>query len=116
MLSALALAYAYPLRTYVEQRVEINRLETEQEEQRERIEGLESERLKWDDPEYVKAQIRSKLLLVEPGEDLVIVHEGEDPEAGGDGQGASASESPWYEELVTSFEDADQLEQEEVED
>jgi len=116
VLSALALAYAYPLRTYVEQRVEINRLETEQEEQRDRIEGLESERLKWDDPEYVKAQIRSKLLLVEPGEDLVIVHEGEDPETGGDGEGASEAEPPWYEELVTTFEDADQLEQEEVED
>lgn len=116
MLSALALAYAYPLRTYVEQRIEINQLEADQDEQRERIEGLESERLKWDDPEYVKAQIRSKLLLVEPGEDLVIVHDGEDPEEGRDGEDAAEGEPHWYDELVATFEDADRLEQEEVED
>lgn len=115
VLSALALAYAYPLRTYVEQRIEINRIESEQEEQRDRIEELEAERVKWDDPEYVKAQIRSSLLLVEPGEDLVIVHEDDDADRGGE-ENAPESDRPWYEELVATFEDADQLEQEESED
>ena len=115
VLSALALAYAYPLRTYVEQRIEINRIESEQEEQRDRIEELEAERVKWDDPEYVKAQIRSSLLLVEPGEDLVIVHEDDDADRGGE-ESAPEFDRPWYEELVATFEDADQLEQEESED
>lgn len=116
VLSALALAYAYPLRTYVEQRIEINRLEVQQEDQRDHIEELEAERLKWDDPEYVKAQIRSSLLLVEPGEDLVIVHEAEEPEEGEGEEAAAGEDRPWYDELVTTFEDADQLEQEEAED
>ncbi|WP_051392893.1 FtsB family cell division protein [Glycomyces arizonensis] len=116
VLSALALAYAYPLRTYVEQRIEINQLEAEQDEQRDHIEALEAERAKWDDPEYVKAQIRSSLLLVEPGEDLVIVHEAEDSESGDGGEDAEGAERPWYDELAATFEDADQLEQEEAED
>ncbi|THV42011.1 FtsB family cell division protein [Glycomyces buryatensis] len=112
VLSALALAYAYPLRTYVEQRMEINRLEVEQSEQRDRIEDLEAERIKWDDPEYVEAQIRSRLLLVPPGEDLVIVVDEDDPTRPGADDGDSGSEDPWYDELVATFEDADQLDTE----
>lgn len=112
VLSALALAYAYPLRTYVEQRVEINRLEAEQSEQSERIEALEAERLKWDDPAYVEAQIRSSLLLVTPGEDLVIVIDEDDPRHTGGADDAEQVDLPWYDELAATFEDADQLDQE----
>ncbi|MCH7231282.1 septum formation initiator family protein [Glycomyces sp. L485] len=116
VLSALALAYAYPLRTYVEQRIEINRLEAEQSEQRERLAELEAERIKWDDPEYVKAQIRSSLLLVEPGENLVIVQDEEDPRHTGGDDAEADADRPWYDDLVATFEDADQLDQEESED
>ncbi|MFC3492128.1 FtsB family cell division protein [Glycomyces rhizosphaerae] len=116
VLSALALAYAYPLRTYVEQRIEINRLEDEQTTQSERIEALEAERLKWDDPEYVKAQIRSSLLLVPPGEDLVIVIDEDDPKHTGGADDEAAKDQPWYDELADTFADADQLDPEETEE
>lgn len=116
VLSALALAYAYPLRTYVEQRIEINRLEAEQATQSERIEDLEAERLKWDDPEYVKAQIRSSLLLVPPGEDLVIVIDEDDPKHTGGADDEAAEEQAWYDELADTFEDADRLDPEETEE
>lgn len=116
VLSALALAYAYPLRTYVEQRIEINRLETEQAAQQEHIAELEAERLKWDDPEYVKAQIRSSLLLVSPGEDLVIVIDQNDPKHTGGEDDPEGQDLPWYEELAATFEDADQLDPEETEE
>jgi len=116
VLSALALAYAYPLRTYIEQRIEINRLETEQSAQQDRIEDLEAERVKWDDPEYVKAQIRSSLLLVAPGEDLVIVIDEDDPKHTGGADDEQAAESTWYDELAATFEDADQLDPEETEE
>jgi len=112
VLSALALAYAYPLRTYVEQRIEINRLEAEQATQSERIEDLEAERLKWDDPEYVKAQIRSSLLLVPPGEDLVIVIDEDDPKHTGGADDEAAEEQVWYDDLADTFEDADRLDSE----
>ncbi len=116
VLSALALAYAYPLRTYVEQRIEINRLETEQAEQRGDIAELEAERAKWDDPEYIKAQIRSSLLLVEPGEDLVIVIDEEDPTRPGADDEETESDRPWYDDLADTFEDADQLEPDDTEE
>lgn len=116
VLSALALAYAYPLRTYVEQRIEINRLEAEQSEQSDRIAELEAERVKWDDPEYVKAQIRSSLLLVPPGEDLVIVIDEDDPKHTGGADDAQDADLSWYDELAATFEDADQLDPEETEE
>jgi sensor domain CHASE-containing protein len=116
VLSALALAYAYPLRTLVEGRIEINRLEAEQAAQTERIEALEAERLKWEDPEYVKAQIRSSLLLVAPGEDLVIVIDEDDPKHSGGADDAANEDHPWYEDLADTFADADQLDPEETEE
>jgi len=116
VLSALALAYAYPLRTYVEQRIEINRLEAEQSAQQDRIDDLEAERLKWDDPEYVEAQIRSSLLLVPPGEDLVIVIDEDDPKHTGGEDDESGADKPWYESLTDTFEDADQLDPDETEE
>ncbi|MBO3733270.1 FtsB family cell division protein [Glycomyces niveus] len=116
VLSALALAYAYPLRTYVEQRIEINRLEAEQSAQSERIDELEAERVKWDDPEYVKAQIRSSLLLVPPGEDLVIVIDEDDPKHTGGADDEAAEDRTWYDELADTFADADRLEPDETEE
>ena len=116
VLSALALAYAYPLRTLVEGRIEINRLEAEQSAQVERIEALEAERLKWEDPEFVKAQVRSSLLLVLPGEDLVIVIDEDNPKHTGGEDDSQADEQAWYEELTATFEDADQLDPEETEE
>jgi cell division protein FtsB len=110
VLSVLALSYAYPVRTYMEQRAEINELRDAQGDQRDRIADLESERAKWDDPEYVRAQARERLLLVEPGEELIIIID--DPE----GAAADAGEKPpkepadpWYDDLRDSFEEADQI-------
>lgn len=68
VLSVLALSYAYPVRTYLEQRAEINRLRDSQGTQAERIAELEEERAKWDDPAYVKAQARARFGYLMPGE------------------------------------------------
>lgn len=109
VLSALALSYAYPVRTYLEQRSEINALQEAQSQQRERIEELEDERTKWEDPEYVRAQARDRLLLVAPGEELVIIID--DPEGAAADSGESPEPEPeqdWYEDLWDSFAEADQ--------
>lgn len=106
VLSALALSYAYPMRTYLEHRSEINELRGQQADQRERIEELKTARAKWDDPNYVKSQARDRLLLVEPGEELVIIID--DP---GDDKDASdrdgGSKEPWFQDLRDSFTEAD---------
>lgn len=109
VLSALALSYAYPVRTYLEQRAEMDALRNSQAAQREHIDELETERARWEDPAYVKAQARERLLLVEPGEELVIIID--DPGGAGDDDGAgrdSGSKEPWFDDLADSFREADQ--------
>lgn len=73
VLSALVLAYAYPVRTYLTQRAEIERLTESQREQVKRIKALERELDKWEDPEYVRAQARSRLYYIRPDEVPYVV-------------------------------------------
>lgn len=113
VLCALALAYAYPVRTYLEQRAEIDDMAEAQAEQRDRIADLAAERDKWDDPEYVQAQIRSRLLLVDPGEELLIVIDDAEGAARDAGvEPPPEPEGPWYDELMDSINEADQIGQE----
>lgn len=104
VLSALALSYAYPVRTYLEQSAQIDELRTSQAEQTDRIAALEAERAKWEDPEYVRSQARERLLLVKPGEELVIIID--DPEGAAADAGIDPDpqpQGPWYEDLWEGF-------------
>ncbi|TQL76223.1 cell division protein FtsB [Stackebrandtia endophytica] len=107
VLSALALSYAYPVRTYLEQRADINELRDSQATQADRIAELEAERAKWEDPEYVRAQARERLLLVKPGEQLIIIID--DPEGAAADAGQTPDPGPqdtWYEDLWEGFKDS----------
>ncbi|MEV0646939.1 septum formation initiator family protein [Phytomonospora sp. NPDC050363] len=110
VLSALALAYAYPVRTYFGQRAEIERLQAEQSEQRERISELEAERAKWEDDDYIATQARIHLLLVRPGEKPLIIisdPEGAAKDAGEPYEPPATESGNWYEELLSSVDGAD---------
>ncbi|HEY1178888.1 MAG TPA: septum formation initiator family protein [Phytomonospora sp.] len=110
VLSALALAYAYPVRTYFGQRAEIEALEAQQAAQRDRISVLEAERAKWEDDEYVATQARIHLLLVRPGEKPLIVisdPEGAAKDAGQPYEEPAPDAGNWYEELWSSVDGAD---------
>ncbi|HIW63339.1 MAG TPA: septum formation initiator family protein [Candidatus Stackebrandtia excrementipullorum] len=107
VLSALALSYAYPVRTFLEQRADINELRESQADQTERIAQMEAERAKWEDPEYVRAQARERLLLVKPGEELVIIVD--DPEGAAADAGQDPDPTPqdsWYEDLWEGFKES----------
>ena len=62
VLLALALAYAYPVRVYLDQQAEIEQMEAGQAAQRQRIADLPAQAAKWKDPEYVKTQARRAVL------------------------------------------------------
>ena len=97
-------AYAYPLRVYLAQQAEIAQLEEDQRAQRERIRQLADEVARWNDDEYVKAQARARLQLVEVGERVYVVgFESPPPEA----EGTDPTPRPWYEQVWTSVQTAD---------
>lgn len=104
VLVALALAYTYPVRVYLDQESRIGRMEAEQQAQRLEIAHKIEEVAKWQDPAYVKIQARKRLFYVSPGEvPLLVIN---DPaaaarEAGRDPAAASRS-NPWYDTLWSS--------------
>ena len=73
VLLALMLAYAYPVRLYLNQRAQIQQLELSQAQQRANIGQLATESAKWNDPAYVKAQARARFQMVEPGTKAYLV-------------------------------------------
>jgi len=80
VLSALLLAYAYPVRIYLNQQAEIAALRAHQRQQQAHIADLRAESAKWNDPAYVEAQARSRLQMGRPGETLYIVVDGDTPD------------------------------------
>lgn len=107
VLSALVLAYAYPVRTYLTQRAEIERLAEAQDAQETRIAELERELKKWDDPEYVRAQARSRLYYIRPDEvPYVVIDSGKgDPDKAGDAKADQTG--AWHERMWGSIAAAD---------
>ncbi len=108
VLGALLLAYAYPVRIYLNQQAEIEALRAHQKAQRDDIEDLRTESAKWADPEYVKAQARSRLGMTEPGEQLWIVVGGDDPADTDPNSGKAKDSAAWFGQLWGSLTAADQ--------
>ena len=85
VLAVLGLSVAYPLRQYLVQRAEINRLSRQVHEQQRRVVELQAEQQRWDDPAYVKAQARKRLHFCMPGETCYVTIDGSSSEQpGGD--------------------------------
>jgi cell division protein FtsB len=110
VLLSLLLAYAYPVRVYLAQQAEIDQLEGSQASQSERIEQLNLEAAKWNDPEYVKSQARKRLHMLLPGEKAYLVIDPNTADPSGSStapSGGSGGAKPWYGKLWSSVEAAD---------
>jgi cell division protein FtsB len=61
------------LRTLVEQQNQIAELQRAVDEQRRQVSQLESDIARWDDPAYIEAQARDRLVYVYPGDVTYLV-------------------------------------------
>jgi cell division protein FtsB len=68
-----ALVLAPPIQNYFTQRAQINSLRAQVDGDRAALEAARLELIRWQDPEYVKAQARERLHFVMPGERQYIV-------------------------------------------
>lgn len=111
VLIALALAYTYPVRVYLDQQADIERMEAAQAVQAAEIAKLEAEAANWNDPAYIKTQARERFFMGEPGEKMMVVlhdPEGAARDAGKSaGSAAPAGPSTWYDTLWSSVQAAD---------
>jgi cell division protein FtsB len=73
VLAVLTVSYASSLRAYLQQRAHINDLKASIARHEADIDALETEKARWDDPAYVRAQARERLGYVMPGDKSYVV-------------------------------------------
>ncbi len=66
---------------------------------------MQAESAKWNDPDYVESQARSRLHMCRPGDTLYIVVGG-DPAGASPGAAPAATDRPWYDKLWSSVDAA----------
>jgi cell division protein FtsB len=110
VLAVLMVSYASSLRAYLQQRSQINDLKGSIAQHEANIDALESEKARWDDPAYVRAQARERLGYVMPGEKsyLVLGEDGKPLEPASQLQDPTAvistTSTPWWSDGWASVE------------
>lgn len=114
VLALLVLSYAASLKVFVTQQADLATANRQIVERTARVADLEDELERWRDPAYVKAQARTRLGWVMPGEVgyRVIGHDGEvlsgNQEIEGVGAHTPSGFDPrWWDRLAASLRDAD---------
>lgn len=112
IVAGLALTYANSLQIYFDQQMQIAQARQEIATHQERIGKLQDEIARWQDPEFVKAQARSRFGWVVPGETGYRVIGPDGKLIGGgvelnNGQDAVQPEQKWWQRLWGSVETAD---------
>jgi cell division protein FtsB len=104
VLIALMLAYAYPVRLYLEQEAQIQQLQSTQAAERARISSLSAQSAEWNDPAFIKAQARARFFMVPPGTKTYVVLT---PPTAAPASTAKAATTPWYGQLWSNIRGAD---------
>ena len=110
VLAVLTVSYASSLRAYLQQRSHINELKTSIAQHEANIDALETEKARWDDPAYVRAQARARLGYVMPGEKtyLVLDENGQPLEPQAELQDPTtvirSTATPWWDDAWASVE------------
>jgi cell division protein FtsB len=106
VLGMLVLTLVVPLRELVAQRAAINALTASNEAAQARVDQLELQKRRLEDPAYIQSLIRSRLHYVMPGEVGYVVL---DPDEAPAPEKAAAATAPgaWYDKLWQAVEDAD---------
>ncbi len=71
-LLAIALMLALPIRTWVAQRADLEALNEQNEDARQRVNALTLEQQMWRNPRFIEAQARLRLNMVLPGQSGLI--------------------------------------------
>ncbi|MBG0563210.1 FtsB family cell division protein [Actinoplanes aureus] len=104
---ALALAYTYPLRVYLEQESQIAEMERAKADQQAKIAATAKELEKWNDPEYQRIQARENFFYVRPGETpLLVYYDAAGAARDAEEKAPAAAPDRWYDTLWSSVQAA----------
>ena len=121
LLVIAVIALAPSIRTFVEQQNQLADLRQAVEDRRDAVNDLNAEIARWDDPAFIEAQARDRLVYVYPGDVTYLVIDDESSVTTDDGAPISADIQPtqidWVQALLstivaagTTTEQADDLE------
>ncbi|MFE0460093.1 septum formation initiator family protein [Kitasatospora sp. NPDC058965] len=101
VLCSLVAILAYPTRQFISQRAEITSQRAKADQARQEVERLRTDKARWQDPEFVKAQARSRLHYALPGETPFVAVDPAPAAGRTRPQGGSSAQSvkaalPWY--------------------
>jgi cell division protein FtsB len=108
VLFAVAVTLAPPTQHYFAQRAQISALQADVESNKKKLLEARAELLRWQDPDYVKAQARERLHFVLPGERQYIIL-GVTSEVDNSTQTAAPINQefpvgvPWYSRVISSI-------------
>jgi cell division protein FtsB len=110
----LVVSAALPLREYLSQRGQIAAAQAKKAQLQTQVDALEHQLQQWQDPAYVKAQARTRLHFVLPGEvAYVVLAPTASPVPSGTaalpGVSAVGPEAPWYSQVWGSVRAADRI-------
>lgn len=105
VLCTLVVALAYPIRQYVSQRGEVEDLQRQQQEAKERVDRLRDEKARWQDDSYAEQRIRERLHMVMPGESGYVVPDPRSTASSRAEQGEA--DRPWYSNVWDGVDKAD---------
>ncbi|SIR77944.1 FtsB family cell division protein [Williamsia sterculiae] len=104
VVSVIALTLAVPLRTYFSQRSQFEQVEASNSQLEEQVADYQRKVQNQDDPAYVKAQARSRLNFVMPGDKPLVLEHPQPPTPSPDQQKAMReAANPWYSNLLQSI-------------
>lgn len=119
-LIVVALAALVPtVNSYVAQRQKLSELQTQVSQQEQQVEDLRAQVARWEDPAYVAAQARERLLFAMPGETQYRLTDtsGQDvPLTEAQQAEEAAKEGEWYSTLWESVEGSSRLTPEDIPD
>ncbi|WP_188939761.1 septum formation initiator family protein [Nakamurella endophytica] len=103
VLSAVALVLAFPLRTYLSGRADLNDAVRTEQTLQQRLDDLALRKAALQDPDYIRAEARRRLQYVSPGDTVyVIAAPAPAPVSAGTPRPAAPAR-PWYSQMWTSL-------------
>ncbi|MEY3108728.1 MAG: hypothetical protein RL730_1079 [Actinomycetota bacterium] len=106
VLFAMAITLAPPTQHYFAQRAQISALESSVESNKKKLLEARAELERWQDPNYVRSQARSRLHFVLPGERQYIILGVESDESSDDSAAINQDFPlgvPWYSRIISSI-------------
>lgn len=102
---AVALVLAFPFQSYLRAQQELRAQRASEAQMQTQLAALTDRKAALEDPDYVKAQARRRLQLVQPGDTVYVVHLDKPPVAMASAAPAPVAVDPWYAKLWDTLSD-----------